>query len=70
MSRYPAGGLDGKVSSVLSSSNLNQNSSPSIYGRVGPTSDDQPVFCWSTTDGSYIHNGQPDCFSYAWSSLV
>ena len=39
-SNYPAGGLDGKVSSVLSS-RKNSGSAPSIFVRVGPTSDDQ-----------------------------
>jgi hypothetical protein len=69
MSRYPSGGLDGKVSSILSAIK-SSHPSPLIYGRVGPTSDDQIPFCWSSLSEDYVHNGHPDCFEFNWSLLA
>jgi hypothetical protein len=70
-SRYPAGGLDGKVSSVQSVIRSAQPNGPVVMGRVGPTSDDQPPFCWSgvENESEFSHIGQPDCFQYQWAAL-
>jgi len=66
------GALDAKISSVM----LNKASSTSsagarAYAILGPTQQDQPVFCWSTMPNgdSYSHAGQPDCFDYEWIQL-
>lgn len=71
-SRYPAGGLDGKVLSVMSSIKQNNPQGPVIMARVGPTNDDQPPFCWSNVENEseFSHTGQPDCFQYQWASVV
>ena len=71
-SKYPAGGLDGKVSSIMSSMTKYNPDGPTIMGRVGPTDDDQPPFCWSNVQNEeeFSHYGQPDCFQYDWTSLV
>jgi hypothetical protein len=62
--RHPSGGLDGKVSSVsLAAKSINN---PTVKARIGPTSDDQPVFCWSQLQKSYVHVGQPDCWNFNW----
>jgi len=63
---YPAGGLDGKASSVL----LATQSTPVIHARLGPSHDDQEPFCWSNLKQEYVHNGQPDCFTFDWTSIV
>ena len=36
--------------------------------QVGPTSNQQPVFCWSTIRGNrtWVHNGQPGCSDFDW----
>jgi len=65
-SRYPAGGLDGKASSVLSATS---QSSPIIHARLGPTNDDQPYFCWSQLKQTYVHVGHPDCFNFDWTNI-
>jgi hypothetical protein len=67
-SRYPSGGLDGKVSSVMSA-RKSSTPIPLIYGRVGPTSDNQTPFCWSDLKEQYVHDGHPNCFDFEWSYL-
>lgn len=80
LDRYPFGAIDSKVSTVINSrksSTTNRASDgsylPMIMARLGPTTDDQPVFCWSAIDSKrntrgkrFVHNGQPDCFAYLW----
>lgn len=70
---YPSGGIDCKVSStklVYEFINNNDKSvGPTIYARVGPTIDNQPVFCWSNLNTTYVHTGQPDCFDYDWVAI-
>lgn len=63
-SRGAFGALDAKVTSALSL----QSDIPDIYARLGPTYDQQPVFCWSSyaDEAEYSHNGHPDCFDFAW----
>lgn len=39
---------------------------PTVKARIGPTSDDQPVFCWSQLEKPYVHVGQPDCWDFNW----
>jgi hypothetical protein len=69
--RYPFGATDGKVSSALLA---DEEGGPSMTARLGPTSDDQPMFCWSSFDldagdKTYSHLGQPDCFDFHWQSF-
>lgn len=69
-STYPAGGMDGKASSALMlRAARGDRSMPSMLARMGPTSDDQPPFCWSNQEGVYMHNQQPDCFTYKWAAF-
>ena len=71
-SSYPAGGLDGKVSSIMKSMTKYNQDGPTIMGRVGPSDDDQPPFCWSNVQNEeeFSHYGQPNCFQYEWTSLI
>jgi hypothetical protein len=46
---------------------------PMIMARLGPTTDEQPIFCWSAFDAKrnvrgkrFVHNGQPDCYDFDW----
>jgi hypothetical protein len=57
------GCVDGKVTSFLMF--------PSYTAKLGPTSDDQPVFCWSKWDQEkyYTHLGQYDCYDFAWQNF-
>lgn len=64
------GALDAKVSSVLNAKRF-PGVSPNLFARIGPSHDQQPVFCWSQLkdESSYVHNGQPDCFDFEWVQL-
>lgn len=64
-SRGAFGALDTKVSSVLNA-NRYPGTAPAILARLGPTTQGQPVFCWSKVadESSYSHNGQPNCFNF------
>eukprot|EP01038_Epipyxis_sp_PR26KG_P009997 gene9997-13449_t len=51
----------------------NHDNLPRILARMGPTSDQQPPFCWKEWDKKrnrrnqrYFHLGQPECFDYKW----
>lgn len=65
-SRGAFGALDTKVSSAVNAKRYPGNA-PQILARLGPTSQQQPVFCWSKVEdeASYVHNGQPDCFDFS-----
>eukprot|EP00039_Didymoeca_costata_P019591 m.338164 g.338164 ORF g.338164 m.338164 type:complete len:525 (+) comp18327_c0_seq1:79-1653(+) len=53
------GALDGKWSNVSSAKNL------FAFAQMGPTYDQQPVFCWASAGGSNVpHYGHPECFHY------
>jgi len=63
-----SGANDGKIASFKE---LLFSEEPYWWGRVGPTYDQQPVFCWSHyPNNNYTYNGQPDCFHYPWAKLV
>lgn len=72
---YPSGATDSKVSSVSRvfarsrSDNLASDGYPKIDIKYGPTSDTQPVFCWSNQPQKYAHFGQPDCFDFSWTTV-
>lgn len=95
---YPFGALDAKVSSVLSASRGGSssrdvlsvtdriyNKHPMVLARMGPSADDQPVFCWKKWDDlqhmadpnstfnkrghKYFHSGHPECFDFQWQAL-
>lgn len=59
------GALDAKVSTATWAKR-EPGVPPQILARLGPTHDQQPVFCWSKFDdeASYSHSGQPDCFDF------
>lgn len=59
------GALDAKVSSATLSKRSAGNS-PTYFARLGPTHQQQPVFCWSKLpdEADYHHAGQPDCFDF------
>lgn len=59
------GALDTKVSSAIYAK-VNNGEAPKIMARLGPTHDQQPVFCWSKfpDEQSYVHHGHPDCFDF------
>ncbi len=61
------GALDAKVA-LASDVKRNAGQRPTFYARLGPTSDQQPVFCWSSfaESSSYSHNAHPDCFNFTW----
>lgn len=64
------GALDAKVSSVINAKRY-PGIPPVLYARLGPTHDQQPVFCWSQVadESDYSHNGQPDCYDFTWTSF-
>jgi hypothetical protein len=64
-SRGAFGALDTKVTSATRAKRFPGNA-PEIAARLGPTSYQQPVFCWSQVidESDYVHNGQPDCFDF------
>ncbi|KAJ4459867.1 putative Phospholipase B [Paratrimastix pyriformis] len=56
---------DAKVTSALLAESF------ITYGVVGPTWDDQPVFCWSnSTLAGHSHQGQPDCLRFDYVRLA
>lgn len=59
------GALDAKVTSALMA-RREPGVPPQILARLGPTHDQQPVFCWSKfpDEEDYVHNGHPDCFDF------
>jgi hypothetical protein len=70
--RYPFGAIDAKVSSVKQASD-HLGRTPVILAKMGPTTNNQPPFCWSQFEnnrnkrgGRFFHNGQPKCFDYGW----
>lgn len=69
---YPAGAMDGKVSSAttVQSAVARARSGSGIgaimYARMGPTHDQVKPFCWSDQAEEYVHEGQPDCFAFNW----
>lgn len=65
-SRGAFGALDTKVSSAVNAKRYPGNA-PQIMARLGPTSQQQPKFCWSSIsdESSYVHHGQPDCFDFS-----
>jgi hypothetical protein len=55
---------------------------PMVMARMGPTTDDQPVFCWKRFDDlqdahsqynkrghGFYHLGHPACFDFQWQAL-
>lgn len=64
------GALDAKVSSAVNAKRF-PGVAPNLFARLGPTHDQQPVFCWSKVkdESTYVHNGQPDCFDFTWVQL-
>ena len=77
---YPSGGTDSKISSasrvisgisVASARGGSRAVGPEVDVRMGPTYDQQPVFCWSTlrSNATFSHEGQPDCFHFPWVTL-
>jgi hypothetical protein len=67
----PYGALDAKVTTVLTSRKSASQTKPIIYARLGPTTDQQPVFCWSkyANESDYSHVGHPDCFDFEWATF-
>ena len=64
-SRGAFGALDAKVTTATLSK-VEPGVNPVYYARLGPTHQQQPVFCWSQLpdEAEYHHAGQPDCFEY------
>jgi len=64
------GALDAKVSSANLAKRY-PGTAPVFFARLGPTHDQQPVFCWSSfvNAADYSHNGHPDCFDFDWKSF-
>lgn len=55
---------------------LAQRSPPVIFARLGPTTLQQPPFCWAPFEPSrnrrgktFIHEGHPACFDFGWQVL-
>lgn len=61
------GAIDAKLSSYRTYYSMNQ--SMTVYANAGPTHDEQPVFCWSSSAFTDPHNLHPDCFKYNWTSI-
>ena len=66
------GALDAKVGSI----SLSKSLKPIHYVKLGPTIDEQEVFCWSTFSqlypseyNLYVHKGSPDCYNFYWQQL-
>jgi len=60
-----SGGMDNKVSSFR----LYEEGMVTL-GRVGPTHDEVPAFCWSTCRNQSVpHHGHPDCFQFEYERL-
>jgi len=61
------GGIDSKVSSVKY-----YRAGRTAFGRVGPTWDAVPVFCWHQHPElaqNNTHEGHPECFNYLWQEV-
>ena len=75
---FAGGALDAKVGSAVESRAVSGKAyAPAVYAILGPStsSGSLPPFCWSAFEDkvksqgkntSYSHQGQPDCFNYAW----
>jgi hypothetical protein len=61
------GAIDVKISSIMSIS----SATPVHYVKLGPTIDQQPVFCWADFKGesNYVHKGSPNCYDFEWQKL-
>ena len=64
--RMAYGATDAKCSSAASILSRQY-----YFAKIGPTTDDQPVFCWNQFEKHSSlqrleHNGQPDCFDFSW----
>jgi len=61
------GALDAKVA-LATEVKRDAGVAPRFYARLGPTTDQQPVFCWSSypEEADYSHNAHPDCFDFKW----
>ena len=66
------GAIDAKLSSYGSLMKESHKNSLTVWAEVGPSHDDQPVFCWSTSPVSPVppHYLHPDCFNYGFEKLV
>jgi len=64
-SRGAFGALDAKVTTATLSK-VEAGVNPTYFARLGPTHQQQPVFCWSQLpdEAEYHHAGQPDCFDF------
>lgn len=74
LTRGGFGALDAKVSSVTTFLNHIQQGkqAPLFFARLGPTHQQQPVFCWSQLaeqDNEYSHLLQPECFDFDWTAF-
>ena len=63
-----AGGAGGGIDSKFSSAKHIADGVTS-FARAGPTSDDQPPFCWTKDFSSTPHAGHPQCFDFSWGSF-
>jgi hypothetical protein len=70
LSRGGYGALDAKVTTAVKSKRV-VGDVPELHARLGPSSDQQKVFCWNdlSDEQQYVHNGQPDCFDFKWQVL-
>ena len=61
------GALDAKVTTALAAKRPS-GAAPMISARLGPTHDQQKVFCWSqlSDESDYSHELSPDCFDFDW----
>ncbi len=62
------GALDAKMSSVKLAS---KGDGCNALAVIGPTHQDQTVFCWSAyaDRANYVYQGQPDCFDFDWVAM-
>lgn len=81
--KYPFGAIDGKVTSALLALAEDRRTGAltlQMSARLGPTTDDQPVFCWdkfedavkdsmNKNNRAYMHAGQPNCFNFPWQTF-
>jgi hypothetical protein len=73
---FAGGALDAKVGSAVETRAVPGKAyAPAVHAILGPSTSSGalPAFCWSAFEekvkdqgATYSHQGQPDCFNYAW----
>jgi hypothetical protein len=69
------GAIDAKLSSyasLMDETNKKKKNTLTVFAEMGPSHDDQPMFCWSSSPVHPVppHHLHPDCFGFGFETLV